>query len=291
MAPEYYIFTGGVVPDHVTHVLIDKALKFVRKLAFYRHPNIEEVICHDGVEKIEQEAFSRCPRLRRVIMPGVKEIEQYAFNECEALTYIEWDKLERIGKAAFQSCTSLSSVDLPSIRIVERFAFSSCTNLTNAKLGKDLESIGAGAFYNCTSLERIALPLKDVVVAADSIFQACKNFSHVDLVEGEILDGTVAAFLMEEWQNDMNEEIHAINRILPRTHGGNRGPFRAGEKAQAIRTWIRSLLHKYTHYKAEHRHYLGVAAATLQPALPNDILFKSVLPFVDLPTGTFEGES
>ena len=100
MAPEYYIFTGGVVPDHVTQVLIAKALKFVRADAFRQHPNIQvqELICHDGVLKIEHEAFYRCPRLRRVMMPGVKEVEHSAFNQCPALTYIDCGKLERIGE-------------------------------------------------------------------------------------------------------------------------------------------------------------------------------------------------
>ena len=67
-----------MIPRHVTHVLIDNGLNFVRARSFYRHPNIEEVICHDGVEKIEEEVFSKCPRLRRVIMPGVKEVERGA---------------------------------------------------------------------------------------------------------------------------------------------------------------------------------------------------------------------
>ena len=82
MAPEYYVFSGRdgeVIPQLVTHVLIAKALKFVRARAFYEHPNIQEVICHDGVEKIEKEAFYICPSLRRVIMPGVKVIEERAF--------------------------------------------------------------------------------------------------------------------------------------------------------------------------------------------------------------------
>ena len=101
MAPEYYVFTGREgIPRHVTHVLIDKSLKFVRGRAFYEHPNIQEVICHDGVEKIGREAFCFCPSLRRVIMPGVKEVQKWAFNNCEALTYIECGKLEIIGYEA-----------------------------------------------------------------------------------------------------------------------------------------------------------------------------------------------
>ena len=94
---------------------------------------------------------------------------------------------------------------------------------------------------------------------------------------------------MEEWKNDMNEEINAINRILPNTYAGN---FRdVGGKAQAMKSWIRSVLRKIIHYKAEHRRYLNVATAALQPALPNDIVLKNILPFLELPSHTFEGEN
>ena len=288
MAHEYYIFTGRAgerIPLHVTHVLIDKALKFVRARAFEWHGNIEEVICHDGVEKIEKEAFYRCRSLRRVIMPGVRDVERRAFDNCTALTYIECGKLERIGEWAFDSCTSLTSVDLPSIKTVERFAFRGCTNLTNVKFGKDLETIGTGAFYDCIDLERITLPLKDRMFTDDRTFQQCEKLNHVDLVGG--VHETVAALLMDGWKNDMNEEIDSINQILPFTTAGD--SLYDGEKDQAIRTWIRSVLRKIIRYKAEHRRYVNEAAATLHSSLPNDIVLKNVVPFLELPSHTFEG--
>ena len=298
MAPEYYIFTGEVVPDHVTHVLVDKALKFVRKRAFLRHPNIEEVICHDGVKNIELNAFYQCRRLRRVIMSGVKEIDEYAFNRCRALTYIECSKLERIGGCAFQSCKSLSSIDLPSIKIVETYAFDDCTNLTNAKLGKDLESIrggplfGGGAFCDCTSLERIALPLKGGMLTYNNTFRNCEKLDRIDLVGG--IHETVAALLLEKWKNDMNVEIDSINEILPITPASCDfevlTDLEDAEKDPAIQRWMSSVLRKIVHYKAEHCRYVNEAAATLQPVLPHDILFKSVLPFLELPSHTFDGE-
>eukprot|EP00573_Skeletonema_grethae_P001940 CAMPEP_0201689684 /NCGR_PEP_ID=MMETSP0578-20130828/3240_1 /ASSEMBLY_ACC=CAM_ASM_000663 /TAXON_ID=267565 /ORGANISM="Skeletonema grethea, Strain CCMP 1804" /LENGTH=78 /DNA_ID=CAMNT_0048174405 /DNA_START=42 /DNA_END=274 /DNA_ORIENTATION=- len=66
-----FTYTGEeVIPDDVTHVFVD--VKTIRGRAFQWHQNIVEVICHDKVEKIEEEAFSGCPSLRRVIMRGVK---------------------------------------------------------------------------------------------------------------------------------------------------------------------------------------------------------------------------
>ena len=288
MAPEYYIFTGrDAVPRHVTHILIDRSLKFIPVQAFYGHPSIQEVECHHGVEKIEREAFCKCSSLRRVIMQGVKVVEKYAFDCCRALTSIECDKLEIIEDGAFHMC-AMRSVDLPSIKIVGNHTFESCKKLTSANFGEELQSIRGWAFKNCISLERITIPLKDGLIGDDYTFLECRNLNRVDLIGG--VHETITALLLEEWKNDMNKEINAINQNLLYADAGGRvipnssGQIDPGGKARVIRTWIRSLLRKTAHYKAEHCRCLNVAAATLELVLPNDIVFKNVIPFLELPS-------
>ena len=106
--------------------------------------------------------------------------------------------------------------------------------------------------------------------------------NNVDLVGG--VHETIAAFLMEAWKDDAKDKIDSIRQILPSTRG-------AGGKAKAIRRWIRSVLRKYTHYKAEHRRYVNEAAAALELVLPNDVMLENVLPFLELPSDTsFEWE-
>ena len=76
-APEYYVFTGSDgerVPRHVTHILIDRALKFVPARTFQFHENIQVVKCHDGVEKIGEDSFYKCFRLRRVIISEDEQV-------------------------------------------------------------------------------------------------------------------------------------------------------------------------------------------------------------------------
>ena len=298
IAPEeYYTFTGRdgeVIPRHITHVLIEK-VKFLPARSFHSHPNIQEVICHDGVEKIEEYAFSNCPSLRQVIMRGVIVTEYRAFNYCRALKYIECGELEIIGAQTFRLCESLSSIDLPSIKTVAMDAFAGCTNLTSAKFGKDLESIRAGVFRGCDCLERITLPLKEGMISDDDIFMECVYLNRVDLIGG--VHETIDAFVLEEWKNDMNHEIDAISQILPSTPGytriltRTRNGYRSetGGKAKVMRKWIESVHRKYTHYKAEHCRYLNVKAA-LEPALPNDIVLNNVLPFLSKSFGRGEGE-
>eukprot|EP00985_Skeletonema_marinoi_P014169 scaffold7132_cov79-Skeletonema_marinoi.AAC.1 len=286
----YYGRDGEVVPLGVTRVRIHESLKVIPAEAFDGNSSIEELECHDRVETVGEWAFARCPSLRRVIMPGVEVVEDCAFNSCKALMYVECGKLERIEGCAFDGCKSLRGIDLPSAKTVGSFAFSDCEGLTNVKFGKALESIEKLAFLDCTSLERITIPLKDGIITDDNIFQGCKNFKQVHLIEGTVLSDTIAALLLEKWTNDMKDKLGVIDQILSTTPAGDWSRDDAGGKAQAVRMWIRSVLRNIIQYKAQHRRYLNEAATTLQLDLPNHVVLENILPFLELPSYTFEGE-
>ena len=276
------------VPDDVTHVTVDKSVTVIPEEAFYDNRNIVEVIFDVNVKKVEEGACDSCTSLRRVIMPGVEVVEEHAFNFCEALTDVECGKLEIIREHAFDKCYSLGSIDLLSAKFVKRAAFDE-TALTDAKFGSKLERIERWAFAGCPNLERITIPLKDGIITHDSIFTRCDNLKHVDLVEGPIHE-TIAALQLEEWRNDMSEEINSINQILPTVSAGDAYDVDDdGGKARAIRIWIRSVLRKVIHYQAEHQRVLDEqVATTLELALSQDIVMNNVLPFVYLPSYTFE---
>eukprot|EP00984_Skeletonema_dohrnii_P009707 scaffold3728_cov72-Skeletonema_dohrnii-CCMP3373.AAC.2 len=269
-----------------------EALRFVEcgkleRIGFGAFDGCKSLTCINlpSAEKVEEYAFRNCTSLRIVIMPGVEVVENDAFCHCEALTYVECGKLEIIRHHAFCCCESLESVDLPSGKTVEPFAFAGCEALINVKFGKELESIRV--FQGCTSLERITIPLKDGIITQNNIFQGCKNLKRVDLAG--VVHETIAALLLEEWKNDMNEEIISINQILSYTPAGSGDSFDdVGGKALAIRMWISSVLRKIIHYKAQHQRCLNEAASTLQHTLPQDIMVNNVLPFVELPSYMFE---
>ena len=82
----------------------------------------------------------------------------------------------------------------------------------------------------------------------------------------------------------MNEKINSINRILPETPAGDvDDEFAISLKARAIERWIKSLLGKLLHYKAEHQRLLGETETTLQLALPQEIVRNNIIPFLELP--------
>jgi len=283
------------IPRGATHIIVHESVTVIRARAFERHFNIVEIICHEKVEKIEERAFGCCRSLRRAIMPGVTIVEEEAFCECEALTDVECGKLEIIGDGAFIDCKSLRSINLPSARIVEENAFNYCMALTDLKFGNKLERIHEMTFYYCTSLAQITTTLKAGMIIHDNTFMGCENLNHAHLVEGEILRETIAALQLEEWRNVMNEEIDTINQTLPTSDSGggwNEEEEDVGEKAVAIRDWIRSVLSKIIEYKADHRRLLEEdIAPTLQRVLPQDIVMNNVLPFLELPSHSFELEN
>ena len=101
--------TASCCPADVTHVRIDQSVKIIPIEAFRGRTSLVSVETHDGIEKIEQQAFDRrCKSLRGIQLPGVKIVELLAFRSCHSLTDVEFgNKLETIGGLAFQRCASL----------------------------------------------------------------------------------------------------------------------------------------------------------------------------------------
>ena len=131
------------------------------------------------------------------------------------------------------------------------------------------------------------------------IFKGCETqtLKHVDLAEG-VVHETIAALQLEEWRNDMYEEIDSINQILPNATDDDIIPTsweydrhnEDEDKAQVIRIWIRSVLGKIVHYTAEYRRLMDEEVAPiLRLALPQDFMLTSVLSFLKLPSHTFRG--
>ncbi|KAK1734224.1 leucine-rich repeat domain-containing protein [Skeletonema marinoi] len=257
---EIFVYMGGdqVVPRNVIRVRIDKSVKIIPQSAFYNRRRLIYVEFHDGIEIVEKHAFNCCTSLRGSIkLLGVKIIGNGAFYNCRDLTDVEFgDKLETIGRSAFSTCNSLRSVTMPSIRIIEEFAFMLCDKLTDLEFGEELETIEESAFKCCDRLRRIAMPLKDDMIG-DRVFSFCPNLATVHLVGG--FHRTVASLHLESWKNEMNEEINRVNQVLPGTH--------EQEKTPVVQDWMRSVIHRIDHFKAEHKALLKEATTLLELAL------------------------
>ena len=265
---DIFVYLGGeqVVPDGVTHAIIDPSVNTVRRRAFTNRRHLISVIFHDGVEIVEQEAFDGCVSLPRIKLLGVREIGHNAFSGCAALSDVEFGgKLETIGKYAFHYCNSLRSIKSLSVRNIQERAFRHCWQLRDVEFGVDLETIGIESFNDCEHLKRIVLPLKDDLFLFDtdkqrySQFDGCSNFSIVDIAEAVGTHKTISSFLMKTWRDEMNQEIDRINRELPSTHSVH--------MTNKLRLWIRSVINRISHYKAEHKKLLKEHMTLLELAV------------------------
>eukprot|EP00986_Skeletonema_menzelii_P010836 scaffold5410_cov112-Skeletonema_menzelii.AAC.6 len=263
-----FVYMGGnqVVPDGVTHAIIDPSVKIVQSMAFYNRRQLVSVIFHDGVEIIEEDAFNWCVSLRGIKLLGVREIGAGAFQGCSALSDVEFgDELETIGADAFLGCRSLRSIKMPSVRTIQQWAFGLCSQLNDVEFGIDLETIGTDSFYNCHRLQRIAIPLKNDLFPLDTDeqrynqFEECGNLKTVDIVGIEGMQNTISSLFLESWKDEMNGEIDRINRELPDTQ--------AYEKTDLIRRWVRSVIDRMERYKVEHNRLLKEHMSQLELVL------------------------
>ena len=53
---DVFVYTGSeqVVPRDVTHVIVDKSVKIIRRSAFFGRDRLVSIEMHDGIEIIEE---------------------------------------------------------------------------------------------------------------------------------------------------------------------------------------------------------------------------------------------
>ena len=255
---EIFVYMGGnqVVPERVRRARIHKSVKIILARAFQFHRHLISVEFHDGIEIIEENAFSGCS-LISVKLLGVRIIKTLAFYNCSGLTDVEFgDKLETIQSHAFNCCTSLRNIIIPSVRTIGGWAFRYCKQLTELVLHEGLETIGYGAFAECLRLKSIAMPLKDDMIS-DCVFNGCLDLTTVNLVGG--IRKTVASLHLDIWRNEMTGEINRVSQTLPTTD--------RSERAAEIEQWMSAVISRLDHYKAEHQKILEEATTLLELAI------------------------
>ncbi|KAK1740122.1 hypothetical protein QTG54_009072 [Skeletonema marinoi] len=236
-----FIYRGGRAPRHVTHVIIDKSIKIIPFRAFCCCEDLRYVKMHNGIEGIGKEAFMNCISLRGIDVTNVRVVGEMAFSRCCNLMALDnSERLEKIGVQAFLDCSSLGHVNLPSVRVIEASGFAGCTNMMCAILGRHIEAIEISAFYYCTSLRRLRFELGDNGISfASDAFDCCRQLTSIELVGN--IHQSISSLGLEEWQDDMNQEIDRINHLLPNIHDS--------QKTTELSQWVDIVQSKIECYK------------------------------------------
>ena len=91
---------------------------------------------------------------------GIEIIEDLAFSRCKSLCELSLPRtLHYIGSSAFARCTALQSLTVPgSCRDIADHCFENCTSLKDITLEEGVQNLGAHCFDGCTALETVNLP-------------------------------------------------------------------------------------------------------------------------------------
>ena len=90
--------------------------------------NLHSVVISEGIESIEESAFSSCRNLKEIKLP---------------------DSMCLIGRNAFSKCTRLEKVIIPkNVSHIEKSAFSMCSGLKTIIIPRNVSYIGYGVFRN-----------------------------------------------------------------------------------------------------------------------------------------------
>ena len=137
---------------------------------------MKEVVFNEGLEKIGRAAFMGCSSLQSclllecIILPSsVVEIEDNVFSDCIKLKRVVLNKgLQKIGDESFRGCSTLQSIKLPSTVVeIGSYAFSGCINLNQVVLNNAIQKIGFMVFEFCPTVIQFDYTGKDNVVPRD----------------------------------------------------------------------------------------------------------------------------
>ena len=203
--------------DKVESVVIPGSIKAVGN---FDCANLKEVILKEGVEVIEECAFSGCTKLERVVIPSsVTVIEGAAFEGCKNLIDIEfpntsidfgdevfietkWLEEKRkenalviVNDTLIDARSAVGEVVVPEgIRVINEFTFALDSQVTSVTLPTSLESVDFRAFYGNETIEKITFTGGKYVIETDA-FGGCSNLKEVNFSEGLISIGFEAFYV------------------------------------------------------------------------------------------------
>lgn len=156
--------------------------------------NIGEIVIPEGVEMLDDEAFTTTLNLKKVTIPStVKKIGKRVFLGCNKLKKISLSKSNRYFTVKnnalysknrnrliyyFGSKKQKSYKSPSTLRTVDPCAFQN-SNLTSIFLGNSVKKIGSYCFDN-SAIKRIKLP-KDITAIPECAFFGCEKLRKIKL--------------------------------------------------------------------------------------------------------------
>lgn len=173
----------------ISEVILPDTLKTIGVGAFEFCKSLKNVYLNDGLEVIEDSAFSESA-LESVSISESLNTACHPFIKCDELKTFELrGKRHSIPSQLFEGCTGLEEVVIPeNISEIGNEAFSKCINLRKIKLSEGLEIIGEMAFDGCSSLNAAAMP-STLITIMKGAFKNCSGLEELRLNDGlQVMD-------------------------------------------------------------------------------------------------------
>lgn len=220
----------GKFPDYknITSVKIPASVKRIGKEAFYGC-NIIKAEIAEGVEVIDDDAFSHCSNLTEAKIPqSVKELSSSAFNDDPKLKnttgndnglvisdgvllkghdaegdVVIPESVKEIQNGAFSGNNNITSIKIPSsVKNIPADAFRDCENLKSITIENGIQSIGEHAFERA-GISSINMPAS-VKYIGNFAFSECKNLNEVTFKNGTSVG--LDSFSLTPWLNNLKDD-------------------------------------------------------------------------------------
>ena len=144
---------------------------------------VEKIYIPDSVTSVGSNLFENATSLKSVRLPsGLKKLSPYMFAGCSSLEQIEMPfEIESFEEGLFAGCSSLKEIPFRAgIKELPNYVFSGCSQLRSLILPDTIEKICEGAVSDCENLTTLVLPasLKEIEEGA---FEGCFNLCHIRL--------------------------------------------------------------------------------------------------------------
>ena len=144
---------------------------------------VEKIYIPDSVTSVGANLFENATSLKSVRLPsGLKKLSPYMFAGCSSLEQIEMPfEIESFEEGLFAGCSSLKEIPFRAgIKELPNYVFSGCSQLRSLILPNTIEKICEGAVSDCENLTTLVLPasLKEIEEGA---FEGCFNLCHIRL--------------------------------------------------------------------------------------------------------------
>ena len=144
---------------------------------------VEKIYIPDSVTSVGANLFENATSLKSVRLPsGLKKLSPYMFAGCSSLEQIEMPfEIESFEEGLFAGCSSLKEIPFRAgLKELPNYVFSGCSQLRSLILTDTIEKICEGAVSDCENLTTLVLPasLKEIEEGA---FEGCFNLCHIRL--------------------------------------------------------------------------------------------------------------